>query len=127
MSRSAGAHQEVQHDQPAQPDGDRRRVLVDHPESKTITQSPPRSSARTQCATASPPVSSSPSTSTRTLTGSAPACGLRARDVQQRQEVALVVGRAARVDAPVAHVGLERAASSTPPGRRRTARRSGRR
>ena len=43
------------------------------PESKTIAQSAPRSSARTQCATASPPVSSSPSTSTRTLTGRAPA------------------------------------------------------
>ena len=77
------------------------------PESKTIAQSAPRSSARTQCATASPPVSSSPSTSTRTLTGSVPGRRLLAGDVQQRQEVALVVGRAARVDAPVADVGRE--------------------
>ena len=42
------------------------------PASKTIAASAPRSSARSQRATDSPPTSSSPSTSTRTFTGSAP-------------------------------------------------------
>jgi hypothetical protein len=46
------------------------------PESKTIAQSAPRSSARTHSATDSPPASSSPSTSTRTLTGSPPSLAI---------------------------------------------------
>ena len=78
------------------------------PLSKTITASAPRASARTQSPTSSEPLSSAPSISTRTLTGRSPAGGERARDVQEREEVALVVGRAAGVDAAVADRRLER-------------------
>ena len=53
--------------------------------------------------------------------------GHRAGDVQQRKEVALVVGRAAGVEAAVADRRLERRATSTAPGRPGPGRRSGRR
>ena len=46
------------------------------PESKTITASAPRSSARTHSPTSSEPVSSAPSISTRTWTGSSPASAI---------------------------------------------------
>ena len=78
------------------------------PPSNTMAASAPRASAATQRATDALLVSSSPSTSTRTWTGRLALAGQRAGDVQQRQEVALVVGGAAREDAPVAHRGLER-------------------
>ena len=78
------------------------------PESNTIAASAPRSSARIHSAMLSLPASSSPSTTTRTLTGSSPALGEAAGRRQQRPEVALVVAGAAGVEAPVAHLGLER-------------------
>ena len=83
--------------------------LVGHAASRR--RSPRRRRARRRAARrppTAPPASSSPSTSTRTLTGSVALAGQRAGDVQQRQEVALVVGGAARVEAPVADLGLER-------------------
>ena len=85
------------------------------PESKTIAQSAPRSSARTQCATAVAAGLLLALHEHAHVDRQGARRGLRARDVQQRQEVALVVGRAARVDAAIAHVGLE--------GRRRPCRR----
>ena len=78
------------------------------PESKTIAQSAPRSSCVEPASAWWPPISSSPSTSTRTCTGSSPASASSAGHVQQRQEVALVVAGAARVQPAVAHLGLER-------------------
>ena len=45
-------------------------------ESNTIAQSAPRSSASTHRLTSSPPVSSAPSISTRTLSGSSPASAI---------------------------------------------------
>ena len=110
-----GAHLQVQHDQPAQPDGDRRRVLVDHPRveddravgAALVGAHPVRDGLAAGLLLALHEHAHVDRQGARRR--------LRARDVQQRQEVALVVGRAARVDAPVAHIGLE--------GRRRPRRR----
>ena len=98
----AGAHVALavapagEHDQPAQPDGDRRRVLVDHPESKTMASRTalvgPGQGARPRRRT--PP---RPRRARARRPGGARR-RLRACDVQQWKEVALVVGRAARVD-----------------------------
>ena len=97
------------------------------PPSNTIAQSAPRSSSASSQRTRVAADLLLALDTTRTCTGSSPARARSTRDVQERQEVALVVGGAARVEATVAHLGLE--------GRRRpraragdaSARRSGRR
>ena len=122
-----GAHLQVRHDEPAQPDGDRRRVLVDHPgveddravRAALVGAHPVRHGLAAGLLLALHEHAHVDRQRARRR--------LRARDVQQRQEVALVVGRAARVDRARRARRARTAASSTPPGRRRTARRSGRR
>ena len=79
--------------------------------SRRRTRSPRRRRARRRPSSARrcrPAVSSSPSIRTRTLTPQLAGVGQLAGDEQQRQEVALVVGGAAGVEAAVADVGLER-------------------
>ena len=96
--------------------------------SKTMAAANSPSMVARWSTTERPPISSSPSDSTRTLTGSSAGRGQVERRAQQGVEVALVVGDAAGVQPPVAHGRARTRGSST--ARRRpaaTGRRSGRR
>jgi hypothetical protein len=101
------AHEEVELDDPAQADGDRRRPLVDHPRVEDDRAVGPAlvgaHPVGHRCAAGLLLALDQHADVHRERAGG----GELARDVQQRQEVALVVGGAARVHAPVAHVGLE--------------------
>ena len=88
---------------PARGRGDRRGALVDHQRVEHHRAVGLAAVARRiQRMAEREPTSSSPSTRKRTFTGSSLGPGQLAGHVEQRQEVALVVGGAARVEAAVA-------------------------
>ena len=78
------------------------------PLSKMMQASAPRSSAARKWTIESPPISSSPSKATRTLTGSAPSSASEPGGLEDEIGVALVVDGAPRVQVAVADLGLER-------------------
>ena len=122
------AHGHEAADDPAQPDRHRRgRRGRACPSRRRSPRRPCARRARTHSATASPRdlllALDEHADVDRQLAGP----GHRAGDVEQRQEVALVVGRAARVEAAVALGGLERRRGPGLRGRPAPGRRSGRR
>ena len=105
----AGAHLDLRHRHAAQADGD-RRASARRPcrcrrrsRSRRRARRPDPLRPRPRC-----PPPPRPRTSDAHVHGQRALARERAGHVQQRQEVALVVGGAARVDAAVADVGLER-------------------
>ena len=124
----AGAHRHVRHHDAAQADGDGGRARIGHAavedDRGVGSDARPRAPSRRRRGRR---ISSSPSTRTAHVHRQLAGARHRAGDVEQRQEVALVVGRAARVEAPPADRRLERRRGPLLQRPRRPARRSGRR